>query len=48
MAAGPLVGTYFYSLGNRVEFVAAAAIFGVAVLYAANQFRHTQPEPTAS
>ena len=45
MAAGPLVGTYFSSFGNRVEFVAAAAVFGAAVLYAAGQFRRTHPVP---
>ncbi|MBF9140783.1 MFS transporter [Hymenobacter sp. BT439] len=44
MAAGPMVGTFFYHLGNRLEFVVAAAVFAVAVLFAARQFR----QPTLS
>jgi DHA1 family bicyclomycin/chloramphenicol resistance-like MFS transporter len=38
MAAGPMVGTVFYHMGNRVEFVAAALFFGVAVVFAASWF----------
>jgi len=38
MAAGPMVGTVFYHMGNRVEFIAAAFFFGIAVAFAASWF----------
>lgn len=38
MAAGPMIGTIFYHMGNRVEFVAAAILFGGAVVLAAGWF----------
>lgn len=34
MAAGPMVGTVFYHIGNRVEFLFAGTVFGLAVLVA--------------
>jgi predicted MFS family arabinose efflux permease len=42
MGAGPMVGTYFYHIGNRVEFVFAGIAFGLAVAFAAVQFSRTK------
>ena len=46
MGAGPLIGTFFYHIGNRVEFIFAGALFGVAVLYAAWQFSRSRSQAT--
>lgn len=35
MAAGPMIGTLFYRINNRLEFVFAGAAFGLAVAVAA-------------
>lgn len=38
MGAGPMIGTVFFHMGDRVEFVFAGAVFGTAVAFAAYQF----------
>jgi MFS transporter, DHA1 family, multidrug resistance protein len=44
MGAGPLVGTFFYHIGNRVEFIFAGVLFGAAVIYAAVQFSRSRQQ----
>lgn len=41
MAAGPIFGSVFYQLGNRVEFLFAAFLFALTVLFARRQFTKT-------
>ncbi|WCK55213.1 MFS transporter [Aneurinibacillus sp. Ricciae_BoGa-3] len=38
MAGGPMVGSLFYKLNNRVEFLFAALLFGGVVLFCLRQF----------
>lgn len=38
MAAGPMIGSFFYEWGDRVEFIFAAVLFGAIVLFAGRQF----------
>jgi predicted MFS family arabinose efflux permease len=38
MGAGPMVGTFFYNINNRLEFIFAAFAFGCCVAFAAYQF----------
>jgi MFS transporter, DHA1 family, multidrug resistance protein len=38
MAAGPMLGSLFFRLGNRVEFVFAAVFFAGVVVFARQQF----------
>lgn len=46
MAAGPLIGTIFYHLGNKMEFIVAGALFTCAVLFANRQFSRRHKEST--
>jgi predicted MFS family arabinose efflux permease len=45
MGAGPMVGTFFYHINNRMEFVFAGIAFGCAVAFAAFQFKRLTKEP---
>ena len=47
MAAGPMIGTIFYHIGNRVEFIFAAIVFGGAVVAAAILFSRSPKEAAA-
>lgn len=47
MAAGPLIGTPLFKLGNRLEFFFAALLFACAVGFAWYQFRRTRKEQPA-
>ncbi|MDN4072204.1 MFS transporter [Fictibacillus terranigra] len=42
MAAGPIVGSVFYQLGDRIEFLFAAFLFAAAVIFARRQFLKTE------
>lgn len=44
MGAGPMIGTIFFHMGNRVEFVFAAVVFALAVVFAAYQFNRVRKE----
>lgn len=44
MAAGPMIGSVFYKLGNTIEFIFAACLFGAVVLFAWRQFSKTKGE----
>ncbi|OCA87227.1 MFS transporter [Pseudobacillus wudalianchiensis] len=46
MAAGPMIGAIFYNLGNRIEFIFAAFVFTLVVLFAARQFVRTRQNLT--
>lgn len=47
MAAGPLIGTPLFKLGNRLEFFFAALLFACAVGFAWYQFRRVRKERPA-
>ncbi|MCQ6264200.1 MFS transporter [Fictibacillus sp. WQ 8-8] len=38
MAAGPMIGSMFYKVGNRAEFLFASFLFAAAVFFAGRQF----------
>ncbi|TLS36945.1 MFS transporter [Pseudalkalibacillus caeni] len=48
MAAGPLIGEFFYQFGNRIEFIFAGIVFAVAVWFAATQFSRLRKESGAA
>lgn len=48
MAAGPMVGTFFFNIGNRLEFVFAGIAFAAAVGFAGYKFRQPGNLSTAN
>lgn len=38
MAAGPMIGTFFFHIGHNMEFIFAGCFFACAVVFAARQF----------
>jgi MFS transporter, DHA1 family, multidrug resistance protein len=44
MAAGPMIGTVFFHLGDNMEFIVAGVLFACAVVFAIRQFFHRQQE----
>lgn len=48
MAAGPIIGEFFYQLGNLFEFIFAGFIFACAIGFAIVQFSRTQKEINAT